>query len=181
MSLEGLGGYGRRDRRHGTAVRLMDHSHACTRRTRRLLVAKGHPTWGGIHIRVPLTRPGEVVHDSPSTRQAGHRFAHSPMANDSGQRTGRGPAKLRTSCDACGAAKLRCDRGQPACGRCLVYGAACVYGLSRKMGKPPRQKLRQASVRAEAGADGPNASNRESWHPAPPRPHVMSRVLTDRG
>ncbi|KAK4235624.1 hypothetical protein C8A03DRAFT_36521 [Achaetomium macrosporum] len=49
--------------------------------------------------------------------------------------------KLRSSCDPCGAAKLRCDRGQPTCGRCLSLGFVCVYGVSRKKGKPRRVKL----------------------------------------
>ena len=56
-------------------------------------------------------------------------------------RTHRQP-KLRSSCDRCGAAKLKCDRGQPSCGRCSPLGLKCVYGVSRKMGKPPREKLR---------------------------------------
>ncbi|KAK2616448.1 hypothetical protein QQS21_000690 [Conoideocrella luteorostrata] len=48
--------------------------------------------------------------------------------------------KLRSSCDTCGQAKIKCDRGQPACGRCVVHGVACVYGVSRKAGKPPRRR-----------------------------------------
>ncbi|RDW58257.1 hypothetical protein BP6252_13668 [Coleophoma cylindrospora] len=61
------------------------------------------------------------------------------MAHDP-SRTPKRP-KLRSSCDACGAAKLKCDRGQPECGRCVSYEMPCVYGLSRKMGKPPRDRL----------------------------------------
>lgn len=45
--------------------------------------------------------------------------------------------KLRSSCDGCGMAKLRCDRAQPECGRCVSYGLPCVYGVSRRMGKAP--------------------------------------------
>lgn len=48
--------------------------------------------------------------------------------------------KLRSSCDACGAAKLRCDRDQPECSRCVSYGITCHYGVSRKMGKPRRDR-----------------------------------------
>jgi hypothetical protein len=51
--------------------------------------------------------------------------------------------KLRSSCDECGAAKLKCDRGQPECGRCISLELTCVYGISRKMGKPPRDRPRQ--------------------------------------
>ncbi|KAI8962953.1 hypothetical protein F5Y11DRAFT_356629 [Daldinia sp. FL1419] len=64
------------------------------------------------------------------------------------QRTSRQP-KLRSSCDGCGSAKLKCDRGQPECGRCVSLGIACVYGVSRKMGKPPRERLQ---IQAALGA-----------------------------
>ena len=50
--------------------------------------------------------------------------------------------KLRSSCDGCGATKLKCDRGQPACGRCLSFDLVCVYGVSQKTGKPRRERLR---------------------------------------
>lgn len=50
--------------------------------------------------------------------------------------------KLRSSCDACGASKLKCDRGRPQCGRCAMLGRDCIYGYSRKMGKPSKDKRR---------------------------------------
>ncbi|KFY76986.1 hypothetical protein V499_03506 [Pseudogymnoascus sp. VKM F-103] len=58
--------------------------------------------------------------------------------------------KLRSSCDGCGAAKLKCDREQPECGRCVSHGMQCVYGFSRKMGKPPRDKLRATLLPASS-------------------------------
>ena len=54
--------------------------------------------------------------------------------------------KLRSSCDGCGAAKVKCDRGLPECGRCLSLDLRCIYGVSRKMGKPPRERLRYSEV-----------------------------------
>jgi hypothetical protein len=48
--------------------------------------------------------------------------------------------KLRSSCDSCGTAKVKCDRDQPKCGRCSALGIACVYGLSRQFGKPRRKR-----------------------------------------
>ncbi|KAI1759612.1 hypothetical protein GGR53DRAFT_527058 [Hypoxylon sp. FL1150] len=58
--------------------------------------------------------------------------------------------RLRSSCDGCGAAKLRCDRNHPECGRCRALGFACVYGISRKFGKPQRGREAQAmDLRAE--------------------------------
>ncbi|RDL35781.1 uncharacterized protein BP5553_06393 [Venustampulla echinocandica] len=49
--------------------------------------------------------------------------------------------KLRSSCEGCGGAKVRCDRSQPECGRCIALGLTCVYGISRKFGKAPRKRL----------------------------------------
>ena len=54
--------------------------------------------------------------------------------------------KVRSSCDRCGTAKLKCDRGRPQCTRCIPLGLECIYGVSRKMGKPPRDRLRIADV-----------------------------------
>lgn len=49
-------------------------------------------------------------------------------------------SKLRSSCDGCGTAKVKCDRGHPECSRCAALGLNCVYGPSRKSGKPPRKR-----------------------------------------
>lgn len=67
-----------------------------------------------------------------------HSSVPAPSTNARG--ANRRPPKLRSSCDACGAAKVRCDKTQPRCGRCAAGGITCVYGLSRKFGKAPRKK-----------------------------------------
>lgn len=64
-----------------------------------------------------------------------------PDASPQTLRAPRQP-KLRSSCDRCGAAKLKCDRGRPQCGRYIPLGLDCVYGVSRKMRKPARERLR---------------------------------------
>ena len=63
---------------------------------------------------------------------------------DAPSQTPRAPRqpKIRASCDRCGASKLKCDRVRPQCGRCIPLGLDCVYGVSRKMGKPARVRLR---------------------------------------
>ncbi|KAL6405872.1 hypothetical protein AUP68_11012 [Ilyonectria robusta] len=65
-----------------------------------------------------------------------------------------GQPKLRTSCDQCGAAKVKCDRGQPECGRCVFHGRTCVYGVSRKMGKPPRVKFQPSLYQTSGNQAG---------------------------
>lgn len=44
--------------------------------------------------------------------------------------------KLRSSCDACQALKIKCGQEKPSCRRCLSSRLDCVYGVSRRMGKP---------------------------------------------
>ncbi|KAK4185447.1 hypothetical protein QBC35DRAFT_389440 [Podospora australis] len=50
--------------------------------------------------------------------------------------------KLRSSCDACGVAKVKCDRSHPVCGRCVSLQISCTYSPSRLAGKMPRKRLR---------------------------------------
>lgn len=78
--------------------------------------------------------------------------------SDAPPRTPRQP-KLRSSCDGCGAAKLKCDRGRPQCGRCLPLGLVCVYGVSRKMGKPPRGRIRVPEVPSVSRTPGEHAGS----------------------
>jgi hypothetical protein len=67
--------------------------------------------------------------------------------------------KLRTSCDACGFAKVKCDRGSK-CGRCNTMNLDCVYGPSRKFGKPQRKKPRtDYSTPSHGPLSGPNGPN----------------------
>ncbi|KAI7974929.1 hypothetical protein EIK77_001682 [Talaromyces pinophilus] len=70
--------------------------------------------------------------------------------------TCRRQPKLRSSCDGCGMAKLRCDRAQPECGRCVSYGLPCVYGVSRRMGKAPGRgrctNVTQETLARQSGA-----------------------------
>ncbi|KAI8952143.1 hypothetical protein F4801DRAFT_242283 [Xylaria longipes] len=54
--------------------------------------------------------------------------------------------RMRSSCDGCGAAKLKCDRKHPECGRCVAHGVPCIYGLSRKIGKPPRDRIKTSGT-----------------------------------
>ncbi|KAF2470900.1 uncharacterized protein BDR25DRAFT_224522 [Lindgomyces ingoldianus] len=50
--------------------------------------------------------------------------------------------KLRASCDACAASKVKCSKEHPMCARCLSAGSDCIYGISRKHGKPGRTRKR---------------------------------------
>ncbi|KAK7191457.1 hypothetical protein PSPO01_02766 [Paraphaeosphaeria sporulosa] len=66
--------------------------------------------------------------------------------------------RLRSSCDACGAAKTKCDRIQPQCGRCSSMNLSCVYGPSKQLGKRPRRRLDLGSRISDRGA-APSQAN----------------------
>ncbi|KAI0877842.1 hypothetical protein GGS24DRAFT_446206 [Hypoxylon argillaceum] len=84
--------------------------------------------------------------------------------------------KLRSSCDACGSAKVKCDRRQPHCSRCLSLGSVCVYGVSRKYGKPPRKTIGAAKDRPLPSVDRQDAL---SVLPTPPGITEMPRARND--
>ena len=50
--------------------------------------------------------------------------------------------KLRASCDCCAASKVRCSQEHPTCARCKSNDTVCIYGVSRKMGRPGRGRKR---------------------------------------
>lgn len=68
--------------------------------------------------------------------------------------------KLRASCDACAASKVKCSKDHPICLRCSTNGTACVYGLSRKHGKAGR-------VRKKTSETGGTASKPSKQRPSP--------------
>ncbi|KAF2791379.1 hypothetical protein K505DRAFT_326896, partial [Melanomma pulvis-pyrius CBS 109.77] len=63
-------------------------------------------------------------------------------------------SRLRLACDNCAAAKIKCDKKQPACGRCTRNGLSqCTYSMSRRYGKQSLAK-RGACECAKAAAAG---------------------------
>lgn len=46
--------------------------------------------------------------------------------------------KLRSSCDFCALSKVKCDRGQPQCLRCIRNEVTCHYSQTRRSGKARR-------------------------------------------
>ncbi|GKT49750.1 sterol regulatory element-binding protein ECM22 [Colletotrichum spaethianum] len=51
------------------------------------------------------------------------------------------PCKLRQTCDPCSEAKVKCDKGNPRCGRCDRLSYDCVYSPARRIGRPrPRSR-----------------------------------------
>lgn len=48
--------------------------------------------------------------------------------------------KVRSTCNACQQAKIRCSHEKPACRRCQKHNIDCVYSISRRLGRPAKKK-----------------------------------------
>ncbi|XRM46274.1 hypothetical protein ABZX51_009321 [Aspergillus tubingensis] len=48
--------------------------------------------------------------------------------------------KVRSTCNACQQAKIRCSHEKPACRRCQKHQIDCVYSISRRLGRPAKKK-----------------------------------------
>ncbi|KAH9893107.1 hypothetical protein F4778DRAFT_749712 [Xylariomycetidae sp. FL2044] len=70
-----------------------------------------------------------IANTSPNTNMMSRRFPKSRKAE-------RETVKFRSSCDGCADRKVRCDKKQPHCDRCLRTGVTCRYSISMRNGKP---------------------------------------------
>ncbi|GKZ28275.1 hypothetical protein AbraIFM66950_000087 [Aspergillus brasiliensis] len=48
--------------------------------------------------------------------------------------------KVRSTCNACQQAKIRCSHEKPACRRCQKHNIDCIYSISRRLGRPAKKK-----------------------------------------
>ena len=76
---------------------------------------------------------------------------------------GQKPPKLRTSCDSCAAAKVRCSKERPRCERCIECNFSCVYGLSMKHGKGSKKRRHQAYQPATDGFQSISVSSEQKY------------------
>ncbi|KAJ5641344.1 hypothetical protein N7490_005344 [Penicillium lividum] len=54
--------------------------------------------------------------------------------------------KVRSTCNACQQAKIRCSHEKPSCRRCLKHKIECIYSVSRRLGRPAKKKSSQPLV-----------------------------------
>ncbi|PYH87341.1 hypothetical protein BO71DRAFT_341250, partial [Aspergillus ellipticus CBS 707.79] len=48
--------------------------------------------------------------------------------------------KVRSTCNACQQAKIRCSHEKPSCRRCQKHNIECIYSISRRLGRPAKKK-----------------------------------------
>ncbi|GES65012.1 C6 zinc finger domain protein [Aspergillus terreus] len=76
--------------------------------------------------------------------------------------------KVRSTCNACQQAKIRCSHEKPACRRCLKQNLVCIYSVSRRLGRPAKKRdpQQENDQRYRADAEGPSLpSNRKARSP----------------
>ncbi|PVH91002.1 hypothetical protein DM02DRAFT_478492, partial [Periconia macrospinosa] len=91
------------------------------------------------HSQSPEWQAPLTIHQPPapaSPRRPAPTSA--PKSNSSPEKR----LKLRASCDACAASKVKCSKEHPICARCKTNRSQCIYGVSRKHGKPGRTRKR---------------------------------------
>ncbi|KAF9893655.1 hypothetical protein FE257_010967 [Aspergillus nanangensis] len=48
--------------------------------------------------------------------------------------------KVRSTCNACQQAKIRCSHEKPSCRRCQKQNIPCIYSMSRRLGRPAKKR-----------------------------------------
>lgn len=61
--------------------------------------------------------------------------------------------KVRSTCNACQQAKIRCSHEKPSCRRCQKHKIDCIYSVSRRLGRPAKKKGPRPNDQ-ENGSDG---------------------------
>ncbi|KAL9609499.1 MAG: hypothetical protein Q9167_005733 [Letrouitia subvulpina] len=79
------------------------------------------------------------------------------------------PPKLRDSCNACSAAKIRCTKKRPTCARCDKRGLSCEYAATKRAGRPSHTST-QSAAKAKTISDDArqNSVSNEVNVPSPP-------------
>ncbi|KAI9374863.1 hypothetical protein BJX61DRAFT_532043 [Aspergillus egyptiacus] len=64
--------------------------------------------------------------------------------------------KVRSTCNACQQAKIRCSHERPSCKRCQKHNIECVYSISRRLGRPAKKRdpILDGSTTGQGGSDG---------------------------
>lgn len=69
--------------------------------------------------------------------------------------------KVRSTCNACQQAKIRCSHEKPSCRRCQKHKIDCIYSVSRRLGRPAKKKEARAGMDGEgSGCPTPEDRNR---------------------
>lgn len=69
--------------------------------------------------------------------------------------------KVRSTCNACQQAKIRCSHEKPSCRRCLKHNIDCIYSVSRRLGRPAKKKEPRLVVDEQGSSPTPETFDPE--------------------
>ncbi|KAJ5363377.1 hypothetical protein N7541_004221 [Penicillium brevicompactum] len=89
--------------------------------------------------------------------------------------------KVRTTCNACQQAKIRCSHTHP-CDRCVSHGFECVYSISQPLGRPAKKKGSRPTQGLQSGRTEGEAAGRPLRRGALGAPKIVTaaRLVTAR-
>lgn len=83
--------------------------------------------------------------------------------------------KVRTTCNACQQAKIRCSHTHP-CDRCVSHGFECVYSISQPLGRPAKKKGSRPTQGLQSGRTEGDAAGRPLRRGALGAPKIVTAV-----
>ncbi|GAM33823.1 C6 transcription factor [Talaromyces pinophilus] len=90
---------------------------------------------------------------------------------------GRGPTpaapKLRDSCHACAASKLKCNKEKPTCARCAKRGITCEYLATKRGGRKHTNRNTNSTTDS-------NRASPSNTAPPPPQPLNVTQFMPPR-
>lgn len=94
--------------------------------------------------------------------------ATAPVSNDAAAAKPREPSsRLRDSCQACAASKVKCPKEKPSCSRCESRGIPCQYFFIKPPGRRrDKDKSKAKNTAAAAAATKSNSSSAQSLSPS---------------
>ncbi|KAL4958352.1 hypothetical protein BDW69DRAFT_190993 [Aspergillus filifer] len=81
--------------------------------------------------------------------------------------------KVRSTCNACQQAKIRCSHDKPSCNRCQKHNIECIYSISRRLGRPAKKR----DQNADSDGNGPLSKKTR----APKRKKIKEEPTPDFG
>jgi Fungal Zn(2)-Cys(6) binuclear cluster domain. len=85
--------------------------------------------------------------------------------------------KVRSTCNACQQAKIRCSHEKPSCRRCQKHKVDCIYSVSRRLGRPAKKKTTRLGLEGQGGAPSPDMVDQQERL----KPASKSRKKKNRG
>ncbi|CRG86679.1 hypothetical protein PISL3812_03689 [Talaromyces islandicus] len=101
-----------------------------------------------------------------------------PLARPGRRSTAPVVPKLRDTCDACAASKVKCDKKKPTCSRCAKRGVICEYVVTKRSGRKHESRQSDPAIITQSSSASSSTTNSSSLL-ASIQPSPRLRVISD--